>query len=128
MQKIAVILNLPWSLLGLFYGIFCCPTSIGTDRQALVIIMKVKRLWVSEIFLGQRVGGFTLGNTILLSNAADDNIYGHEIIHVKQFTKLPIIFPVLYLLEFVKNGYYDNRYEREAYQKSNKPVFGKGLK
>lgn len=118
MQKITLAMNLPWSLVGLFYGLFALPRSIKTDKLTLVIVVKVRRLWVNEIFLGRRVRGFTLGNTVLLSNVADDNTYDHEIVHVRQFTKAPFVFPILYCLEFIKNGYQDNKYEKEARQSS----------
>lgn len=122
MQKIAFVMNLPWSLLGFVYGLLLLPTSIKTDKLALVIVVKVRRLWVNEIFLGRKVRGFTLGNTVLLSNIANDNTYNHEIIHVRQFTKAPFVFPLLYCLQFIKNGYKNNKYEKEACRESNKSV------
>ena len=68
MKTVAYFLNFPWSLLGLFYGLLLFPASIKIDKAELVIIVKVKRLWINEIFLRRRVRGFTLGNTVLLSD------------------------------------------------------------
>ena len=39
----------------------------------------------------------------------------HEIIHVKQHERYPLIYPFLYLFELLKNGYRQNRFEVEAY-------------
>ena len=122
MQKIAIVLNFPWSLLGFLYGMLLLPASIKMDKAELVVIIKVKRLWINEIFLMRRVRGFTLGNTVLLSDVADGNTYSHEIVHVEQFTKMPLLFPLLYLVESMKNGYQANKYEKEAYQRTNKPA------
>ena len=119
-QKIAIVLNFPWSLLGFFYGALSLPANIKIDKAQSVIIVKVKRLWINEIFLGRKVRGFTLGNTVLLSDITDGNIYSHEIIHVEQFTKIPLLFPLFYLVESMKNGYQANKYEKEAYQRTNK--------
>src|SRR3989338_1675608 len=119
-KKIVFILNFPWSLLGLFYGLLLFPASIKMDKAELVIIVKVKRLWVNEIFLRRRCRGFTLGNTVLLSDVANSNTYGHEVVHVEQFTKMPLLFPLFYLVESMKNGYQTNKYEKEAYQRTNK--------
>lgn len=120
MQKIAFVMNLPWSLLGLVYGLLLLPSSIKIDKLAFVIVVRARRLWVNEVFLGWRVRGFTLGNTVLLSNLADNTTYDHEIVHVRQFTKKPFVFPILYCLEFIKNGYKDNKYEKKAYRESKK--------
>lgn len=120
MKIVPYFLNFPWSLLGLFYGLLLFPTSIKIDKAKPVIIIKVKRLLVNEIFLKRRVRGFTLGNTVLLSDAADSNTYGHEVVHVEQFTKVPLLFPLFYLVESMKNGYQANKYEKEACQRVNK--------
>lgn len=119
MKIVALILNFPWSLLGSFYGLILLPMSIKIDKTELVIIVKVKRLWLNEIFLGRKVRGFTLGNMVLLSGMAESNTYGHEIVHIEQFTKAPLLFPLFYLIESMKNGYWANKYEKEAYQRTN---------
>lgn len=118
MKIIIFILNFPWSLLGLFCGLLSLPQGIRMDKVQFVMVMNVKRLWINDIFLRRRVRGFTLGNTVLLSDAFDNKTYNHEIVHVKQFIKMPLIFPLFYLAESIKNGYQDNKYEVEAYHVS----------
>ena len=39
----------------------------------------------------------------------------HEKVHVKQWTEIGLFkFPILYIIELMKNGYYMNKYEMEA--------------
>ena len=57
---------------------------------------------------------------VLLSDVADSNTYAHEIVHLEQFTKAPLLFPLFYLIESMKNGYKANKYEKEAYQRASK--------
>jgi hypothetical protein len=115
MKAITFILNLPWSLLGLLCGLLSLPQNIRVDRPRSVVIINVKRLWMNEIFLWRGVRGLTLGNTMLLSKLSNNNTYNHEIIHVRQFMKMPLIFPALYLTESLWHGYKNNKYEIEAH-------------
>lgn len=116
MKVITFILNFPWSLLGLLCGLLSLPQNIRVDRSRSVVIINVKRLWMNEIFLWRGVRGLTLGNTMLLSKLSNNNTYNHEIVHLRQFMKMPLIFPLFYCIELVKNGYQGNKYEKEAYQ------------
>jgi hypothetical protein len=63
----------------------------------------------------------TLGNTIHLYRASREELLGndrwlrHELAHVEQFRKYGFIaFIGMYLAEWLKNGYYENKYEVEA--------------
>jgi len=42
----------------------------------------------------------------------------HELIHVEQFRRNPIRFPIRYLFAHLRYGYYDNPAEREARQRA----------
>ena len=62
-----------------------------------------------------------LGRTILLHNTTAAELVGdkrwlrHELAHIRQFKQqgyLPFLFN--YLVESIRNGYYNNKYEREA--------------
>ena len=44
----------------------------------------------------------------------------HELVHVEQFRKNPLLFPINYLLEHVKTGYWDNPAEVEARSRAEK--------
>jgi hypothetical protein len=62
-----------------------------------------------------------LGKTILLHDTTTQEFINnrkwirHELAHVAQFKQHGyLLFLVKYLVESMKNGYYDNKYEKEA--------------
>ena len=62
-----------------------------------------------------------LGKTILLHDTTRQEFINnrkwirHELAHVEQFKKHGyVLFLVKYLVESIKNGYYNNKYEKEA--------------
>jgi Domain of unknown function (DUF4157) len=66
--------------------------------------------------LGMRsVAGFTLGRTVWLAAdaAPDASLLLHEIRHVQQFATI-WWFPIRYVWESLRRGYYANRYEVDA--------------
>lgn len=67
----------------------------------------------------------TIGHIILLSPKVLKNDLEHEIIHVRQCDKYPVIYPILYLYELLKRGYRQNRFEDEAYTLSKSVYQGK---
>lgn len=67
----------------------------------------------------------TTGHVILLTDKTMKNDLEHEIIHVRQYQKYPVIFPVLYYYETFKKGYRKNRFEDEAYTISGSHYGGK---
>ncbi|TSC90048.1 MAG: hypothetical protein G01um10142_490 [Parcubacteria group bacterium Gr01-1014_2] len=60
----------------------------------------------------------TIGHAILLSHKIIDRDLEHEIVHVRQHERIPIIQPILYWVELLKKGYRNNKYEIEAYRVS----------
>ena len=117
MRIIAFILNLPWSFLGLLIGAISLPRSLKLDYKKFVLVIKVRQLWLSGLIIGRKVKGLTMGNVMMLSDASISATYSHEMTHIKQFRKIPLLFPLFYCLEFVKNGYRQDQYEKEAYKK-----------
>ncbi len=97
-------------------GIISLPRKIRFERTAKVFMLDVKRLWLGEIFLGRRIKGQAFGRVVLLSEAKDEFTFRHELVHVRQYDRMPLIFPLLYCLEIIRNGYSRNRYEEEARQ------------
>lgn len=57
----------------------------------------------------------TIGHIILMGPRELKNDVEHEIIHVKQCERYPVIFPLLYLYELLTKGVRQNRFEDEAY-------------
>ncbi|MEK7138022.1 MAG: hypothetical protein AAB787_00795 [Patescibacteria group bacterium] len=114
MKITTFLLNIPWTFLGFFIALISLPQNFKFNHQNLVIVAKVKWLWLSSFLIGRKVRGLTLGNVIMLSNAAIDKTLNHEMTHIKQFQRFPLIFPLLYCLDFAKNGYQANKFEIET--------------
>ena len=60
----------------------------------------------------------TIGNIILLTPKILDRDLEHELIHIEQYNRSPFVHPFLYWWELLKHGYRKNKYEQEAYEKS----------
>ena len=71
---------------------------------------------VAGWFLGRRsAAAITLWNVVFLapSVALDAELLLHELRHVQQF-EASAAFPVLYLWEWIRRGYFANRFEADA--------------
>lgn len=88
--------------------------------------------WVARLAawkLGVSSVAITIGRTIHLHRAGASELLNndawlrHELKHVEQFRHhgfLPFVFK--YLLESARNGYYQNRFEREAREAEQDPA------
>lgn len=73
-------------------------------------------LWVAGLAMRRRgVSAITLWSVVFLAADApwDPELLLHELRHVHQFGER-LAFPVLYLWESIRRGYFDNRYEVDA--------------
>ena len=114
MGFIAFLLNLPYTLLGVLLALFLRPSKVEFAKEPYRIVFTVR----NESFgPGYTKGwrGMTCGHTILLNPRVEDKDLEHEIIHVRQYERLPLIFPIFYYLEMWEHGYRNNKYEEEAY-------------
>lgn len=116
MKKIiSLILNLPWSIVGIALAVISLPIKINSfESQFFTIVIKVKRVWVIEIFYKGRIKGVALGNIVLLSDVAESSTIKHELVHSKQFINYPFIFMFMYYIEIARHGYQNNIFEIEA--------------
>ena len=57
-----------------------------------------------------------IGNTVLLGPTIEDHDLEHELVHVTQYQRMPLIYPILYHVELFRKGYRNNKYEDEAYR------------
>lgn len=89
----------------------------------MTIILKTKSLIarLAAFNLNTNRMAITFGNTIHLWNVsreeflADKKWICHELTHVKQYREHGFItFIIKYLMESIKHGYYNNKFEREA--------------
>lgn len=88
--------------------------------------------WAYKLFTGiSNLRGFTtFWHTIYLDEAywCDERLLAHELTHVRQIDDLGILkFSYKYLIETIKNGYRNNKYEVEA-RASDISVIGKVYK
>jgi hypothetical protein len=67
-----------------------------------------------------------LGKTILLHDTSREEFIQnkqwlrHELVHIRQFQQHGyLLFVLKYLLESIKNGYYNNKFEKEAREGEN---------
>lgn len=111
---ISFLLNLPYTAFGLLLALALRPVSIKWGRNPYRFVLHVK----SDLFgvaytRGWR--GLTAGHTIILNPREEQKDLEREIIHVRQYERLPLIFPFLYYFEMWRKGYRHNKYEEEAY-------------
>jgi hypothetical protein len=117
MKIISAILNTPWSLVLLLFAVLSVPVHISV--QSWAIIIKVKNFWWYYWLPGMSgVRAMTMGNVILLGSGILDRDLEHEMVHIEQGQKLPLIHPILNLIETLRAGLKDNKYEKEAYTRA----------
>jgi hypothetical protein len=80
-----------------------------------------KRASLAAWYLGFKSVAIVFGKTIFLHNISEQNFrndkrhLAHELCHVRQFQQYGFFrFLFLYLVESIKNGYFNNRFEVEA--------------
>lgn len=97
----------------------------------MIICIKEKSLIarVAALLMREKRIAIVLGNTIHLWNVNREDIIRnktwlqHELIHVEQFEKYGYTkFILMYLWEFLKRGYYKNKFEVEARAKENESI------
>ena len=113
-KMVSFICNLPHTFVGLVMGLISLSLKLETHKNPFAIILRVKSLWGGIGYL-KGLRATTMGNIILLSKEIKNNNLKHELIHVKQYEEEPFMHPFLYLIEIIKRGYKNNKYELEAY-------------
>lgn len=116
---IALILNLPWTIIGLICGIISIPQRVKFSSKPEAIIFYIKSFWwYAWLPNAKGVRGMAIGNIVLLGPKELKGDLEHELIHVSQSMREPLIHPFLYEYENMKRGYRNNKYEKEAYEKA----------
>jgi len=64
------------------------------------------------------VRAMTNGQVINMGPLEQKKDLEHELIHVEQAIREPLVHPILYVLESRKHGYRQNKYEAEAYERA----------
>lgn len=114
-HTIAFILNIPYTFMGLIVGLVSAPMHIQFKKNPYIFLLKAEKLWWAIGYMkGARAAA--IGHTILLGPKIESRDLEHEMVHVSQYERFPIIFPILYYIELIKKGYRNNKYEDEAYK------------
>jgi hypothetical protein len=116
-KLIAFILNLPWTILGLFVGLISIPERVRIDKENWAIILWVKSWWWTVLWM-KNARAATIAHVVLLGDRTENLDLEHELIHVEQYMRIPFVHPFLYYLELIRHGYGNNKYEVEAYRRS----------
>ena len=120
MQLVAFVLNLPWTILGLILAFLSLPKHVKLRRKPLSIIFKIRSFWwYSWLPRKKNIRAITNGHVIQLGPLEKPKDLEHELIHVEQAIREPLIHPLLYTIENMRNGYMENKYKKEAYEKAS---------
>lgn len=116
---ISFLLNLPWTILGLLAGIVSVPRKFSLNGKPYAFVLTVKSFWW-YVWLPNMKGAraMAIGQTVLLGPNILQNDLEHELIHVEQAIRVPLVHPVLYTIETMRKGYRQNKYEVEAYDRA----------
>jgi len=112
---IGFILNIPYTVVGLIAALASIPMKISFRTSPYAIILNVKKFWWAVGYL-KNARAMAIGHVVLLGSNLENKDLEHELVHVEQHQRIPIIQPVLYCIELIRRGYKDNKYEQEAYQ------------
>lgn len=119
MTYLAIILNIPWTILGFFCGLLSLPKKVAFQNKPKALIFSVRSFWWYAWLPNTKgVRAMAIGNIVLLGSNILDKDLEHELVHVSQFEREPLIHPFLYQYQTFKYGYRNNKYEKEAYEKA----------
>ncbi len=130
LTALAILWASPWTLLGLSLGVLGLATGGKAQRVGRVIEFHggvLPRLLARAPFVAG-AAAITFGHTVLGRTPHDlEFCRSHELVHVRQYERWGPFFIPAYLLFGValmlcrKHAYWDNPFEREAYEKEDKP-------
>lgn len=118
-ETMKLLLNSPWSLLGIVCAIISVPRKLTFSNNPKAVIFTVKNFWWYTWIPGMKgVRAMALGNIVLLGENILDKDLEHELVHIQQFEREPFIHLFLYQYQNLVYGYKENKYEKEAYHKA----------
>ena len=118
------LLNLPLTLVALFLASLSLPITVTEDRRHWALVFRCRRLWWCLGYM-KKSRAVTFGHVVMLGPDILQGDLEHELIHVEQAIRYPLIFPLLYWVELARHGYRKNRFEEEAYRRAGNPYLGK---
>ncbi len=121
---LAILLNLPWSIAGLFLALISIPKKIKVSFNPPAVIFYTHSFWWELLIpgrRGRRARAIATGNIVQLSPNILKADLEHELVHVEQAQRAPFVHPILYIWSVARHGYRYNKYEREAYDRAGNP-------
>src|SRR5690349_10125591 len=106
MTLLAILLNLPWTLLGVLGALLSVPIGMHFNSKPPAVIFRVKSLWWLDRLPGHKgVRAAAWGNLAIEGPNTLKNDDKHELIHIEQAMRRPLIHPVLYAIESIRHGH-----------------------
>ena len=118
MVLLATLLNLPWTLIGLILAIISLPRGITFKKPGAMVIRANDFWWQSWLKGREGVRAMSIGSVVILGRNLLENDLEHELIHVEQSLREPLVHPFLYAYQSLRYGYRKNKYEAEAYERA----------
>lgn len=121
MNILITLLNLPWSIIGLFLTLFSLPKKVRFSKNPPAVIFYIRSLWWYRWLPSKRgVRAITNGHVVQMSDEADELDLKHELIHVEQNIRYPFVSGFVMLFEQILHGSLPpkNKFEKEAYERS----------
>lgn len=121
---ISFLLNIPYTILGIGIAALSQPRSVQlVNSKPYAVVFYVSSFWWARGY-AQKARAATIGHVVLLGSTAKPGDKEHELIHVEQHARVPLIHPLLYTIELLRYGYRNNRYEIEAYERAGNEYTG----
>lgn len=98
-------------------AIISIPKNSRFRKNPYAIILNVRSFWWTFGYM-RRVRAMTIGHVVLLGPHVEVFDVEHELIHVEQYQRMPILHPFLYYIQLIRYGYRENKYEKEAYSRA----------
>jgi len=117
LSVVSFILNIPYTIIGLLISLISMPTELHAKSNPYTIIIHVKSFWWAFGYL-KNARAMAIGHVVLLGQKLERNDLEHELIHIEQYQRMPLLHPILYYIELIRKGYKNNKYEIEAYSKA----------
>ncbi|HBD25098.1 MAG: hypothetical protein A2566_02315 [Candidatus Zambryskibacteria bacterium RIFOXYD1_FULL_40_13] len=121
---IGFILNIPYTIVGLVISLISIPTKLEFRKNPYAFMVKVKKFWWVFGYV-KNARAVVIGHVVIFGSNLEDKDLEHELIHVEQYQRMPLIQPILYYIELIRKGYKNNKYEDEAYRKAGNIYKGK---
>lgn len=118
-QVIAFVFNLPWTLIGFVLVMISLPKRLTISKKPFAFVWRVSSFWWAKILPAKKgVRGMALGHVVMLGPLEREKDLEHELVHVEQYVREPFVHFILYNIEYLQNGYRNNKYEVEAYDRA----------